>query len=187
MNMKLYTLVIAIALAFSPTLFAQNSGEAGAFFDYTRLAGVSTNFYGVGGRVGFNVASHVQLEAEMAYDFQQSLNCSSFGNSVTCASTNATLHMIHGAFGPKFQVGTGNIRGFFTLKGGILNFSTSNSFPTQISTIHGGDTDGVLYPGGGIELFAGHFGVRGEIGDEIWFNNGANHNLRITVGPQFRF
>jgi hypothetical protein len=95
--------------------------------------------------------------------------------------------MIHGAFGPKFQVGSDAVRAFFTLKGGLLNFSTSNSFPTQIDTIRGGDTDGVFYPGGGVELFAGRIGVRGEIGDEIWFSYGANHNLRITIGPQIRF
>lgn len=183
--MKLHALVIV--LAFSPALFAQNGGEAGAFFNYTRLANTSTNFYGVGGRIGFNVAQHVQLEAEMAYDFQQNLNCSSVGNSFTCVTTNPTLHMIHGAFGPKFQVGTGAARAFFTLKGGLINFSTSNSFPTQIGTIRGGDTNAVFYPGGGVELFAGPIGLRGEIGDEIWFNNGANHNLRIMVGPELRF
>jgi hypothetical protein len=185
--MKLHALVIAFALAFSPGLLAQNSGEVGAFFDYTRLANVSTNFYGVGGRIAFNMAKNVQLEAEMAYDFQRDLDCNSIGHGVTCFSSNTTLHMIHGAFGPKFQVGTGAVRAFFTLKGGLLNFSTSSSFPTQIDTIRGGDTNGVFYPGGGVELFAGRIGVRGEIGDEIWFNHGANHNLRITVGPQIRF
>ena len=185
--MKRFVLVIAIALMFAPVLFAADNGEVGAFFDYTRLSDFSTNFYGVGGRIGFKVASHVQLEAEMAYDFQQNLNCSSAFNSVTCFSTNTSLHMIHGAFGPKFQVGAGPVRVFFTLKGGMINFSTSSSFPAQISTIRDGDTNAVFYPGGGVELFAGHLGVRGEIGDEIWFNNGANHNLRITVGPQLRF
>ena len=187
-DMKRLALVIAIALAFAPAVFAQNHGELGAFFDYTRLANTSTNFYGVGGRAGFNVAKHAQLEGEFAYDFQQNLNCSSINHGLTCTSANTALHIIHAAFGPKFQAGTKWFRPFFTVKGGLVNFSTSSSFPTQVGQIpHGGGTDAVFYPGGGVEIYAGPIGIRGEIGDEIWFNNGANHNLRIMVGPQIRF
>ena len=52
-----------VALALAPTVFAQNrtDGELGVFFNYTRLAHSSTNFYGIGGRVGFNV--HPQRSA----------------------------------------------------------------------------------------------------------------------------
>lgn len=49
------------------------------------------------------------------------------------------------------------------------------------------DPNGVFYPAGGVEAFAGIFGVRAEIGDEMYFDNGANHNLRITAGPVIRF
>jgi hypothetical protein len=45
----------------------------------------------------------------------------------------------------------------------------------------------VFYPGGGIELFAGKLGLRVEAGDEIYFDHGWNHNLRITAGPTLRF
>jgi hypothetical protein len=44
-----------------------------------------------------------------------------------------------------------------------------------------------VYPGGGIEAFAGPIGVRAEIGDNIFFNNGVHNNMRVTLGPQFRF
>ena len=187
--MKSFVLVLAVALSFSPALVAQNNGELGAFFNYTRLANSSTNFYGVGGRLGFNLSQHVQLEAEAAYDFQQNLNNDFFSKQgVTgVVITNATLHMIHGLFGPKLQIGTGAFRVFGTVKGGFVNFSTSSSFPTQARLVRDGDTDAVFYPGGGVEVYAGPVGIRAEIGDEIWFSNGANHNLRVTFGPQFRF
>jgi hypothetical protein len=45
----------------------------------------------------------------------------------------------------------------------------------------------LFYPGGGIELFAGRFGIRAEAGDEMYFDRGANHNLKFTIGPQIRF
>jgi hypothetical protein len=169
--MKRFAWAFALVLVFSPGLFAQNGCEAGAFFDYTRLANTSTNFYGADGRIGFNLARQVQIEAEMAYDFQQNLNCNLINGGVSCISANTTLHMIHGAFGPKFQVGAGPVRAFFSLKGGLLNFSTSSSFPAEIGTIRSGDTDAVFYPGGGLELFAGLLGICGEIGDEIWFSH----------------
>jgi hypothetical protein len=49
------------------------------------------------------------------------------------------------------------------------------------------DLNGVFYPGGGIEAFAGILGIRAEAGDEMYFENGANHNLKVTVGPVLRF
>ncbi len=48
-------------------------------------------------------------------------------------------------------------------------------------------TNGLFYPAVGVEFFAGPIGLRGEIGDIMYFNNGANNNLRITFGPQLRF
>ena len=50
-----------------------------------------------------------------------------------------------------------------------------------------GATYFAIYPGGGIEAFAGPIGVRAEIGDNIFFNDGAHNNMRISFGPQFRF
>src|SRR3954451_22163230 len=64
--------IFALTMAASPSLFAQDHGEIGAFFDYLRLDPINLNQYGIGGRVGFNVHRSVQLEAEGAYDFRQS-------------------------------------------------------------------------------------------------------------------
>jgi hypothetical protein len=186
--MKRILLVMALVLTLAPALFAQNHGELGAFFNFTRLADTSTNFYGVGGRVGFNLSKHVQLEGEGAYDFEQdfTLTASSAGNPAFVGQ-RAGLRMIHGLFGPKFQIGTHALRVYGTAKGGLINFSTASGFQTQISQISDGDTDAVFYPAGGVELYAGPLGIRAEIGDEIWFANTTKNNLRITIGPQIRF
>lgn len=191
--MKRIALVILLgALVFAvPSMFAQNDnynhGEVGAFFDFTRLAHTSTNFYGAGGRVGFNVSPHVQLEAEGAYDWNRNVSQSITipGGGSTVVSSD--LRLVHALFGPKLDFGTGAIRPFVTVKGGILNFNTTNTVGGTFTNIKNGDTNGVFYPGGGIEAFAGWFGIRLEVGDEMYFDNGANHNFRFTGGPQFRF
>ena len=48
-------------------------------------------------------------------------------------------------------------------------------------------TDVAAYPGGGLEFFAGPLGIRLEAGDEIYVNNKAYNNLRVTFGPTLRF
>jgi hypothetical protein len=45
----------------------------------------------------------------------------------------------------------------------------------------------VLYPGGGLEGFLGPLGLRFDVGDEIYFNGGAHHALRVAFGPVIRF
>ncbi len=188
--MKRIALVIVLALLAAPVVFAQGNpdkdhGEIGAFFDMTRLHHANdTNFYGLGGRVGFNVHPNVQFEAEMTYDFSRNINVNT-STGVTSTSTN--LRLINGLFGPKFQVGTGAVRAFVTAKGGFLNFSTNHNLTGQINGITSGDTNGVFYPAGGIELFGGPIGIRAEIGDLMYFDNGANNNLRFAIGPQIRF
>jgi hypothetical protein len=44
-----------------------------------------------------------------------------------------------------------------------------------------------IYPAGGVEAILGPVGLRFELGDEIYFNNGGHNNLRITFGPTLRF
>jgi hypothetical protein len=44
-----------------------------------------------------------------------------------------------------------------------------------------------FYPGGGFEGFFGPIGIRAEIGDEIYLNNGTYNNMRVAVGPTIRF
>jgi opacity protein-like surface antigen len=197
--MKRIVLVMAIAAMLVPAAFAQdddwNRGSVGVFFDYTRLKHSDLNMYGVGGRVGFNVHPNAQIKFEGAFDFEKNYSASVFdplsGNTTT---VNSNLRLAHLLAGPKFQT-TGPVRAFASFKGGILNFNScvgnvddaTEDLKCSVTNIADGDTNGVFYPSGGIEAYAGWFGVRIEAGDLIYFDRGANHNFRLTVGPQFRF
>jgi hypothetical protein len=194
--MKRMLLGTALALAMlASSAYAQgnyNHAEIGAFVNYTRLnAADNTNFYGAGGRLGFNLSPGVQIEAEGAYDFSRDVNFSvntAGGGSASGGVVTSGLRMVHFLAGPKFQFGgSGPVHVFVTVKGGLIDFSSIKSFSGQINTIPNGSTNGVLYPAGGIELYAGWLGLRFEAGDEIYFNNGANNNLRVTAGPTIRF
>jgi len=192
--MKRTALLGILALAFAvPSAFAQNHGEVGAFAELFRLntANPTINFVGLGGRVGINVHNNIQLEAEMGYDFKRSFS-STFSNGVNTSVVTSRLRALHGLFGPKIQTGGGPVRLFGTIKGGFLNFGVSNQnapagFVNQVGNLTTDNTFGVLYPGGGVEAYLGPIGLRAEVGDEIYFNNGANSNLRVTFGPSIRF
>jgi len=188
-------LFIASLFLTVPMVMAQNSDhvEVGAFVDYFRLsnnAAPVSNFFGVGGRVAFNMNSSVQLEAEMAYDFKRNYS-STFSNGVTTTTVNSNFRTLHGFFGPKLQTGSGPFRIFVTGKVGFDNFSINNQnaqsgFVNTVGLTNGA-TYFAVYPGGGVEAFAGPIGLRAEIGDDIYFNGGAHNNVRITFGPQLRF
>jgi len=188
-----------ISLFFAaPMLLAQDRSdhtdhaEVGIFAEYFRLSdpGPTRNFLGLGGRAAFNLRPSVQIEAEMGYDFERNYT-TTFSNGVTTADVASRLRTLHGLFGPKFQTGSGPFRVFVTGKVGFENFTVTNQgAPTGFTTAVGlstGATYFALYPGGGIEAFAGPIGVRAEIGDNIFFNNGMHNNMRISFGPQFRF
>ena len=190
--------IIVTALFFAaPMLVAQESGnmdhaELGAFVNYYRLTdpGPTRNFIGLGGRAAFGVTSNVQLEAEMAYDFKRNYT-STFNNGVTTSAVTTRLRTLHGFFGPKFQTGSGAFRAFVSGKVGFDNFSvTGANAPAGFTNSVGlgtGATYFALYPSAGIEAFAGPIGLRLEAGDDVFFNNGAHNNLRVSIGPQFRF
>jgi len=193
--MKKVALLVTAALFLmtAPALLAQDHAEVGVFADYVRLHHADdANFWGLGGRVGFNVHSHVQLEADMAYDFErQFTTTTSTGGTTTFTQSNG-LRLLHGTFGPKIQTNVGPVRAFLLLKGGFLNFGVSganpaNGFSNQVGNFIHGDTNGVFYPGGGVEFFAGPIGIRVDAGDMMYFDRGANHNFSLTVGPTFRF
>jgi hypothetical protein len=166
--------------------------EVGAFADYFRYSDAAPvrNFVGVGGRVGFNVHRNIQLEAEMAYDFTRNFT-STFTDGVTTELVTSQFRTLHGFFGPKFQTGSGAFRVFVTGKVGFDNFTITNQNATAgfVNTVGltNGTTAFALYPAGGFEAFAGPIGIRAEVGDDIYFVNGAHNNLRVTLGPQFRF
>lgn len=186
--MKRVLLIAALFCLSAPLVVAQEHVNLDVFGDYTRLGGISTNFYGLGARLGFTAGRHFALEGETSYDFDQS-----YGGYLTGLPGNpptpysSSVHLWSGLFGPKFEIG-GPIKLFVVAKGGFLNFAGGNpSFANQLNSFNSGGTYGVFYPGGGIEGRLGPIGLRLDVGDDIYFNNGANNNLKVEFGPTFRF
>src|SRR5580693_828655 len=184
-----------LLVAAAPLVVAQDQSdhvEIGAFADYFRFSDASParNFIGLGGRAAFSVHPNIQVEAEMAYDFQRNYT-NTFSNGVTTELVNTQFRTLHGFFGPKFQTGSGPFRIFVTGKVGFDNITINNQNATAGFTntvgLTTGKTDFAVYPGGGFEAFAGPIGIRAEVGDDIYFDGGAHNNLRVTFGPQFRF
>ena len=182
--------VLAFVLAAPAVVLAQteNHVEVGVFADYYRYDRSNTiNFLGVGGRAGFYVNPWASIEGELAYDFGRN-STNFFDNGVTTSFVTTRLRPLHGLFGPKFNFGTGSSNFFATGKVGFVNFgSSSQSVAQAFGNVDAGNTRFAVYPGVGVEGFWGPFGLRAEVGDEIYFSNGANNNLRITFGPHFRF
>jgi hypothetical protein len=182
-----------MALTAAPLVAQDRSDhvEVGAFAEYFRPsdAAPGSNFVGLGGRAGFNVHRNVQLEAEMAYDFKRTLHETFTDNGINEPVTSH-FRTLHGFFGPKFQT-SGPFRIFVTGKVGFDNFSITNDNATTGFVNAVGLTNGTtlfaVYPGGGLEAFAGPIGVRAEVGDDIYFDHGAHNNLRVSFGPQLRF
>jgi hypothetical protein len=180
----------------SPDPWSFNHVELGVFADYLRFAPASTttNFVGVGGRAAFNVHPNVAIEGEMSYDFARNFT-TTFNNGATTSFVRTSVRPLTGLFGPKFQFGTsGPVRAFVTGKVGFINFSTETSgvvsgstFTGAVEGVGGDGTHVAFYPGGGLEGFAGPLGLRVEVGDEVYLNDGTYNNLRVTAGPVFRF
>jgi len=192
-------LVLSAVLVFcfaSPSfLFSQalrgDHVEVGVFADYFRMDRTepNLNYAGLGGRLAFNLRPSVQLEAEMAYDFDRAYNNFDSGTGTIVRSQT---HILHGLFGPKFQTGSGPFRFFVTGKAGLISFTTNDQnaptgFKSALGAVGNGDAKFAVYPGGGVEGFMGPVGLRLEVGDDIYFDNGARNNLRVTFGPTIRF
>lgn len=191
-------LVLAVAgLLFVPGLFAQEINDhvnVGVFGNYVRLNDGAANLAGVGARLSFNILPVVQLEAESSYEFDRAFT-SGFNNGVSGSASigRTNVRMLDGLFGPKIMTNKGPVRLFLTAKGGFDNFLVSNA-PVTFGTVgnsfenlHGSNVYGVFYPGGGAEAFWGPIGLRFDIGDEMYFQNGGHNNLRIAFGPTIRF
>ena len=190
------SLIIA-ALIWAPNASSQEIPDhvnVGVFGNYVRLNDGDLNLLGVGGRLSVNVFPYVQLEAESAYNFDQAFTQgfqNSSNGSVSIGRTD--LRSLDGLFGPKLMTNKGPVRLFVTAKGGFVNFNISNA-PATFGTVgntfaglRGSNVYGVFYPGAGAEAFFGPIGLRVDIGDEIYFNNGGLNNLRISFGPTIRF
>jgi hypothetical protein len=183
-----------LGTSLAPAALAKEHGQISAYGDYFHLSQTNTNLFGLGGRFSFNVARPVQLEAEMNYDFEQAFTetlTDPLSGSVTFNRSN--LRLLHGLFGPKLQTTRGPLRAFLTVKGGFMNFRldprpvTAGNLLSSIENLRATDVSGILYPGGGLEGHIGPLGLRLDVGDEIYFNHGAHHNLRVSFGPIIRF
>lgn len=189
---KLAFAIAAGLMSLSPAVHAQNHGEVGAFGSYYRQQSTKTNFAGLGARVGIG-AKHVQLEAEMSYDFTQAFT-EGFRNNTTgtVTFTRSNYRVLDGLIGPKVQFG-GPVKLFATLKGGAVDFrfdpapATFGTFTSTFSSLRSDNVRPVVYPGAGAEAFLGPIGFRLDVGDEIYFLNGAHNGLRVTFGPTIRF
>jgi Outer membrane protein beta-barrel domain len=197
MRKRVALLVVFGLSLMAPALLAAQDydhGEVGVFADYFQLSRTDPkiNFVGIGGRAGFNVSPHVALEGEMSYDFKRNFT-SAFSNGITTQFVDTDLRPLSALFGPKFQAGTsGPFRAFVTGKLGFVNFSTSNQsagagFKSSLGAVTSGDTRFAIYPGAGVEAFWGPFGLRLDVGDEIYFDNGAQNNVKVEFGPHLRF
>ena len=196
MRLRFAPIVIALLLSpSSPRLFAQQRVEAGIFLDYLSISQTSTNNFGIGGRFGYRIHRKVMMEAELAYDyginFHEAYRNITNGNITAIGRTS--IGVTHGLFGPTLQPAKGRLRPFVTVKGGFVDFRLSpsllplTSFESTLLGIRTSSLNAAMYPGAGIEASLGPVGLRFELGDEIYFNNGAHNNLRITFGPILRF
>jgi len=193
--MKRMLLVLGIGVLLVPCVRAQGDHvEVGVFADYFRLDQTNTNFAGVGARGSFQLYKEIKLEGEMSYDFNQAFNegfTDPTTTTITVARTN--LRTLHGEFGPRVNIGHHAIQPFVFVKGGFMNFridpapATVGTFISSVSNLRASDVSPVLYPGGGLQAHLGPIGLRLDVGDEMYFNNGAHHNLRVAFGPVFRF
>ncbi len=195
--MKRLSVLLLLSACAVPGAFAQEKNDhiqVGAFADYLRVSQTKTNFAGLGGRLAVTAYRVVKLEAEMAYDFDQAFT-EGFTNTTTgtVSIQRSNLRVLHGMFGPKVEFGHSPIHPFVTVKGGFVNFrfdnrpATFDTFASSVQGLRAKDVNGVLYPGAGLEGHLGPVGLRLDVGDEIYFNGGTHHNLRVAFGPYIRF
>jgi hypothetical protein len=195
--MKRVALLLLLGVCFVPGAFAQDDHEhvqVGIYADYFRMEQTNTDFAGLGGRFAFQLYKQVKLEAEMSYDFDKVFT-ENFTDPATTQVTvqRSNLHLLHGMVGPRINIGRHAIQPFITLKGGFINsqFNTAPAsvagFVSSVNNLRSNNWMGTLYPGGGIEGHLGPIGLRLDVGDEIYFNNGSHNNLRVAFGPFIRF
>jgi hypothetical protein len=191
--MKRLGLLFILLLAVAPAAFAQdaNRGEVGVFVDYFRQEAVDANMFGLGGRLSFNVHPNVALEGELAYDFKRNFT-ETFDDGVTTEFEDSNIRVLHGLFGPKFQTSGEHARVFVVTKVGFINYSFSErnpgpAFVSTIANLRDKTNRFVVFPGVGWEAYLGPVGLRMDVGDELYWNDGARHNLKVTFGPHFQF
>jgi hypothetical protein len=193
--MRKLILVFLTSFLLASLSFAQKRVEVGIFVDSLDISQTSTNNLGLGARVGFRVHQNVMLEGELAYDYGLNFD-EAYRNVITgdiTAIKRTSIGVTHGLFGPTLIRGEGHLHPFATMKAGFIDFRLSTSLlpyvdiVSPILNLRTSNLNAALYPGAGIEATLGPIGLRLEAGDEIYFNEGAHNNLRITFGPVIRF
>ena len=194
--MRSFALILGVALLFIPRINAQEFEhvQAGVYADYFRSNQTGTNMAGLGGRLGFPLLSHLKLEGEMSYDFNQVFTegfTNTSGGTVTFRNTGTRT--LNGLFGPKLEVGHSRVRPFLEVKGGFVNYqfdsrpANLDTFISSVGNLRSQNMNGVVMPGGGIEGRLGPVGLRLDVGDEMYFNHGTHNNLKVMFGPFLRF
>jgi hypothetical protein len=194
--LTLFGLLCMFASAFAAGARAQapdhiNVGVYGNFF---RLSDSDIDLGGVGARLSVKVLPLVKIEAESAYNFEAAYSQGFSDANGTISVSRSHVRSLDGLVGPKIHVPFGPFHLFVTAKGGFINFNLNTNPAVNIRTVgstfaglNGTNIYGVFYPGGGAEAFWGPFGLRLDVGDEIFYNNGAHNNLRVSFGPTIRF
>lgn len=187
-----YLLLLGLLMVLSAPTFAQLV-ELGGFGSYGHfdVPPFANDAVGLGARIDLGLSHHIALEAEGSYDLKHP-TVQIVSNGAGFNVTQLRLGVIHANGGVKLQTKGGSY--FIFLKGGILNFLPDIRTTTLIGTIQGSVpssgtafNEAVFYPGGGIGFHAGILGIRIDAGDEIYWDAGTHHNLRITFGPTIRF
>lgn len=188
--------IAGFALLFAQTAVAQESEhlQVGVYGDYFRVSQTDSDLLGVGVRLAVPILHRVKLEGEMAYDFSRAFT-EGFTDSGTGSLTvqRTDLRLLHGEFGPKVELGHGRFHPFLFVKGGFADFqlsgapATVGTFFSSVDNLRANHVSGVLYPGGGFQGHIGPVGLRLDVGDEMYFNSGTHHNLRVAFGPYIRF
>ena len=188
--------LIAVVLVCGPRwLHAQKKVEVGLLLDYVQISQTDTPNFGLGGRFGYRVHRNVMLEGELAYGYGVNFNelYRDVSNGDVVAIENTSIGITDGLFGPMISPARGHLRGFVTLKGGFVDFRLTPSLipysgvASSVLGIRTSSMNAALYPAAGAEATLGPVGLRLEAGDLIYFNDGAQNNLRITCGPVVRF
>lgn len=191
----LLALVLCVVI---PPARAQSRMAAGVFLDYLNVSQTQTPNFGLGGRFGYRVHSHVVAEGELAYDYGVNFNelYVNITNGNAAAIERTSIGVTDGLFGPMIEPAHGHLRPFATFKGGFIDFRLSPSLvsllpyggvASSIAGIRTSNVNAALYPGAGVEASLGPLGLRLEFGDLVYFNSGGHNNLRITFGPIVRF
>jgi hypothetical protein len=168
--------------------------QIGVFADYFNISQTSTSSFGVGGRLAVPIVWRVKLEGEMAYDFDRVFTEGFIDNGTGSVSAQRTnMRILHGEFGPKLDLGHGRFYPFIFAKSGFVSYNlsgapaTAGTFVSSVDNLRAQNVNAVFYPGGGVQGRIGPVGLRLDVGDEMYFNQGTHNNLRVAFGPFLRF